>query len=277
MSELFRVLIVDDDQVDRMAVLRALRSAGVELESEEAQSVGEALTALERAEFDCVFLDYQLPGGDGLRVLREARERGITTPVVMLTGQSDDRVAVSLMKAGASDYLNKDMVTAERLEQTLRHVVRVHRAELAADLAEERLRASEQRFRSLVEATSEAVWTTSPSGDLGESPTWGRLTGQTSEQMAGTGGSTRSIPRTVNRPLRRGVRRCGTALRTRWSIACGEPTASTSSWLPAEFLSGMGPATSSSGWARTPTSRGASRRSWIARPPWLPGTGSTRR
>jgi PAS domain S-box-containing protein len=188
MSEHFRILVVDDDQVDRMAVLRGLRSAGVSMEAREATSVDAARAALEEDEFDCVFLDYQLPGGDGLRVLREVRERGITTPVVMLTGQSDDRVAVSLMKAGASDYLSKDGATPERLEQTLRHVVRVHRAELAARQAEDRLRTSEQRFRSLVEATSEAVWTTSADGlMMRESATWAALTGQTLEEMTGIG------------------------------------------------------------------------------------------
>jgi PAS domain S-box-containing protein len=188
MSERFRVLVVDDDRVDRMAVLRALRAAGLELEAEEAGSVADARAALENRAFDCVFLDYQLPGGDGLRVLREARERGVTTPVVMLTGQGDDRVAVSLMKAGATDYMTKDAITSERLGQTLRHVVRVHRAELAARQAEERLRVSEQRFRSLVVATSDAVWTTTADGSMrDESPTWTNLTGQTGGEMVGTG------------------------------------------------------------------------------------------
>ncbi|CAN5788037.1 hypothetical protein BH23GEM6_BH23GEM6_01150 [soil metagenome] len=188
MNDHFRVLVVDDDRVDRMAVVRALRSAGVEMEAEEAGSVQEARDLLFSGPFDCVFLDYQLPGGDGLRVVREAREQGISTPIVMLTGQSDDRVAVDLMKAGATDYLTKDSITPERLEQTLRQVVRTHRAEVLVREAEDRVRTSEQRFRSLVVATSQAVWTTDASGSMeAESPTWREFTGQTAEEMKGSG------------------------------------------------------------------------------------------
>jgi PAS domain S-box-containing protein len=184
MSESLRILLVDDDRVDRMAVLRALRRAGVQFEAREAEDVADARTALEEAEFDCIFLDYQLPGGDGLRVLREARQRGVDTPIVMLTGQGDDRVAVELMKAGASDYLTKDAISPERLEQSLRGVVRLHQAQLLTRKAEERLRASEQRFRSLVEATSQAVWRTSAEGEFEEAPTgWMAMTGQTPEEV----------------------------------------------------------------------------------------------
>ena len=188
MSDRFRILVVDDDRVDRAIVLRGLRSAGLQVEAVEAEDVAGARSALEDGRFDCVFLDYQLPGGDGLRVLRDARERGVTTPVVMLTGQSDDRVAVELMKAGATDYLSKDEITPERLEQSLRSAIRVYQAESAARNAELRLRESEQRFRSLVEATSQAVWTTNREGRIeADSPTWRAMTGQSLDEMLGSG------------------------------------------------------------------------------------------
>jgi PAS domain S-box-containing protein len=188
MNDHIRVLIVDDDRVDRMAVIRALRAAGMSLDATEVGDVEAAQEALSTGVFDCVFLDYQLPGGDGLRVLREARDSGLTTPIVMLTGQSDDRVAVSLMKAGATDYLSKDGLSPERLEQTVRQVIRVHSAEVVAREAEARLKSSEQRFRSLVDATSQAVWTASADGAMmTDSETWRRLTGQTHQQMRGSG------------------------------------------------------------------------------------------
>jgi PAS domain S-box-containing protein len=188
MNDHIRVLVVDDDRVDRMAVIRALRSAGMSLDVTEAGDVKAAQDALSTGVFDCVFLDYQLPGGDGLRVLREARDLGLTTPIVMLTGQSDDRVAVKLMKAGATDYLSKDGLSPERLERTVRQAMRVHSAEVVARQAEARLRSSEQRFRSLVDATSQAVWTATADGGLmTESESWHELTGQTHEQMRGTG------------------------------------------------------------------------------------------
>jgi PAS domain S-box-containing protein len=153
LSEQLRILVVDDDVVDRMIVRRALRSAGVAAEITEAESVPSALQALRTEKFDCVFLDFQIPGGDGLKVLTEARAEGIDTPIIVLTGQGDDEVAALLMKSGASDYLTKASVNAERLEQRLRSAIRVHQAESQAAESERARRAIESRFRVLHETS----------------------------------------------------------------------------------------------------------------------------
>lgn len=131
-----RLLLVDDDAVDRRAVRRALRAAGVEASFEEADDYASAVAALTETAFDGVFLDFRLPGGDGLQVLREVRAAGVRTPIVMLTGQGDEQLAVELMKAGASDYLAKSTLSPEPLAQSLRHVLRVHRAETQTRHAE---------------------------------------------------------------------------------------------------------------------------------------------
>ncbi len=188
MEDLLRILIVDDDEVDRMSVRRALRAAGVRAEVHEAEDVATALRALGEETLDCVFLDYNLPGGDGLRVLRSAREAGMDTPVVMLTGHEDTQTAVELMKAGASDYLSKNTLTPERLERSLRTAVRLHRAERQARGAEDALRLSEERYRSLVAASAQAVWTVGPDGLVEDDlPGWRAFTGQTPEEVRGWG------------------------------------------------------------------------------------------
>lgn len=155
-SEQYRVLIVDDDEVDRIAVRRALKAGGVVAEVREATDAASATAALVQESFDCAFLDYRLPGGDGLQVLDDARAAGAGTPVIVLTGQGDEQIAVELMKAGASDYLNKANLLPERLAQSLRSAVRVYHAEREAQRAQEALRESEARFR--------AVHETSPDG-----------------------------------------------------------------------------------------------------------------
>ena len=154
----YRVLVVDDDEVDRMSVRRALRAAGVEAGVEEAVDAPGGLAAIRQGGWDCIFLDYQLPGGDGLGVLRTARAEGIDTPVVMLTGRGDPDTAVELMKSGAADYVTKGAFTPERLAQALRHAVRVHQAERQAREAQTALRVSEERYRLVMRATNDVIW-----------------------------------------------------------------------------------------------------------------------
>jgi signal transduction histidine kinase/FixJ family two-component response regulator len=151
-SEQLALLLVEDDTVDRMAVRRTLRAAGLDVALTEVSDHAEALLALREREFDCILLDYRLPDSDGLAVLRDLRERGITAPVVMLTGQGDEQLAVEIMKAGALDYLTKGSLTPEYLAQSVRNAVRVHRAERAATRA---LSDSIARLRLLAEASQQ--------------------------------------------------------------------------------------------------------------------------
>ena len=127
------ILLVDDVEVDRLAVARALRSAGLEATLQEAGSVAAAVTALGASAFDCVLLDYQLPGGDGLDVLRTLKEDDTGTPVIVLTGHGDEQTAVEFMKAGAADYLPKSSLSADRLAQSLRYATERRQLEQERD------------------------------------------------------------------------------------------------------------------------------------------------
>ncbi|HEX8358720.1 MAG TPA: response regulator [Longimicrobium sp.] len=118
-----RILVLDDDQVDRMALRRALARTGVALTIREAEAVLPALGLLATEGFDCVFLDYNLPDGDGLTFLLGMRAAGIEVPVVMLTGQQDERIAARLTESGAADYIAKGDLTPARLAESLRRAL----------------------------------------------------------------------------------------------------------------------------------------------------------
>ena len=117
------VLVVDDDEDIRVSLDRGLRLSGFAVRTA-ADGEG-ALRAVETAAPDCIVLDVGLPGADGIRVVSALRERGLTTPVCMLSARStvDDRVAG--LAAGADDYLVKPFALTElvaRLRALLRRV-----------------------------------------------------------------------------------------------------------------------------------------------------------
>jgi C4-dicarboxylate-specific signal transduction histidine kinase len=109
MSRPTRILLIDDDQVDRMACRRAFATEPGTIEFQETDSGREGLRLARAERFDCILLDYRLPDLDGLEVLAElAKSKGVTSPVVMLTGANDIGVAVEAMRRGVQDYLLKD-------------------------------------------------------------------------------------------------------------------------------------------------------------------------
>jgi DNA-binding response OmpR family regulator len=108
-----RVLIVEDERKISAYVKRGLEEQGYVVEV--AYTGREALDWIDAAPFDLIVLDILLPELDGLTVCRELRERGIRTPVLMLTARDaiDDRVAG--LDAGADDYLVKPFALKELL------------------------------------------------------------------------------------------------------------------------------------------------------------------
>jgi len=155
-----KILLVEDDEVDRMAIRRALKK-GVEGEITLvfAENCASTIEHLETdPDIECVFLDYRLPDGDGLSLIQDIREKYSKLPLVVLTGQGDHQVAVDLMKAGAIDYLSKNEISPENLSQSLHRAIRVYRAEKEAEAANRRLRESEERYRLVLEGSNEGIW-----------------------------------------------------------------------------------------------------------------------
>lgn len=158
MEEIIKILVVEDDEVDRMAVRRALNTAGIPVEMAVAVDGKSAIATLNQQSFECVLLDYRLPDGDGLALVQEIRGAGSKVPLIVLTGQGDEQLAVELMKSGASDYLPKSKVSPETLSRSVRNAVRIYRAETEATRATTRLRESEERYRLVLEGSNDGIW-----------------------------------------------------------------------------------------------------------------------
>ena len=108
-----KVLIAEDDPSVRKAVQRVL-----ELEKYDVTAVNDGQAALEelgKSRFDLAVLDVMMPFADGLTVCREARHRGIQTPILLLTARVEIGDRVAGLDAGADDYLVKPFVVDELL------------------------------------------------------------------------------------------------------------------------------------------------------------------
>jgi two-component system, OmpR family, response regulator MprA len=107
------ILVVDDDAPIRRMLERTLAAERYAVEV--AADGGDALVAIERATPDLVVLDVAMPGIDGLAVCRRLRQKGLATPVLLLTARDDVSDRVAGLDAGADDYLVKPFATAELL------------------------------------------------------------------------------------------------------------------------------------------------------------------
>ena len=183
-----RILVVEDDELDRRAVRRCLQQCGIPVTVEYASSAEETLQGIASVGYDCVLLDYYIPGVRGLALFQKIRQVAANMPVVIFTGRGDEDIAVELMKAGAADYLPKASLTAERLASSLRHIIELSAIAEARRSAHEELRAQEARFRTLVNAIPQLAWMTDRTGArYWFNDRWYDYTGTSFEEVRGWG------------------------------------------------------------------------------------------
>jgi signal transduction histidine kinase len=147
-SQRLKLLIVDDDEVDRMALRRALQAGGVHADIDDDTSAAGVVERLRTSRYDCVIVDFGLPGEDGLSLVRRIRASHDRTPILAVTGHEEE-VGAQLVAAGASDYLSKGDISPARLASRLRFAIRIGQAEEQARAALDDL----GRERRLLEAT----------------------------------------------------------------------------------------------------------------------------
>jgi two-component system nitrogen regulation response regulator NtrX len=120
------LLIVDDDANTLASLARAFRLAGHE--ATVCDNVARAMDLVKSQPFDLIFSDVVMPGKDGLALLEDFRTLGVTTPVVMISGQASIDMAVRATRLGAIDFLEKPLST-DKLLLTVENVLKIKRLE----------------------------------------------------------------------------------------------------------------------------------------------------
>ena len=121
-----QLLLVDDDVSTLGSLSRAFRMAGHDVTV--ADSAARALDLIRSERFDCILSDVVMPVKDGITLLADIRALGVTTPVVMISGQATVDMAVRATKLGALDFLEKPLST-EKLLLTVENALRLARLE----------------------------------------------------------------------------------------------------------------------------------------------------
>jgi PAS domain S-box-containing protein len=156
-----RILVVDDDP-EVSSTFRKFLETRFEASVEVAERVSDAKHTLENNLFDVVVLDYKLPDGDGLELLKEITSQRDHPAVVFVTGEGGEQVASESMKRHASGYVMKD----ERLLEALPEAVGSAVSEVSLRRAQEALLRSEETERALLNATSESLMLLDSEGDI---------------------------------------------------------------------------------------------------------------
>jgi len=144
MADPIHIALIDDDP----AVLDSLRLyfARQELNTSCFNASEEFLAAVDRSEqFDCVVSDVRMPGMSGLDLVRHLKARGFIWPIILITGHGDIDMAVSAIKIGAFDFIEKPF-DETRLLASIRNAVEQKRQHMSDAIELEQL---QSRFNSL--------------------------------------------------------------------------------------------------------------------------------
>ncbi|MCG8321973.1 MAG: response regulator [Cytophagales bacterium] len=158
MSEIIKILLIEDEPFDKKNFARSIKNSGLNANLSIESNAEDGLRNLLQNKYDIIFLDYKLPGEDGLELLKKIRQKGITEPVIIITSQEDEALAMSMVKAGADDYIPKSLVTVDGLVQIIRSALRYHKLSGEKQKAQDNLEILEINLKSIIESSSVIIF-----------------------------------------------------------------------------------------------------------------------
>lgn len=117
------ILLVEDNPDHALILEERLRETNLSHQLTHAATVAEALFHLEQAAFDVILLDLALPDSVGVETVKSIYQRAEDTPIVVMTGNVNDQVAVAAVEAGAQDILTKAESEGRAIVRCIRHAI----------------------------------------------------------------------------------------------------------------------------------------------------------
>ncbi len=160
-EQAFRILVVDDDRTLRRTFPHVLAAPGRHFD--DSGSVAEAIARLELARYDLILLDYWLPDATGLDLLDWLAARQRDEAVIVISGEDAIDAAIGALRRGADDYVRKPYHVAQ-LQRAVDRALHKNALEKANTAMSQRLKASEQLHRYLVESSPDLIFTLDAEG-----------------------------------------------------------------------------------------------------------------
>lgn len=113
------ILIIDDDEVDCISICKQVRTS---FACSYAQTGRDALEMLKRNNYDCILLDYRLKDTTGLELMPAIKSLTLA-PIIFVTGQGSEDIAVEALKNGAKDYIIKSQINYKKLIKSINFAI----------------------------------------------------------------------------------------------------------------------------------------------------------
>ncbi len=137
MKDKLKVLYVEDNKDHQLIMERSLKQESpVKFDFHTELRGSSGISLIESNNYDLVFLDYKLPDMDGMEVLSELERKNINIPVIMVTGQGNEQLAVDAIKKGAQDYIVKSDITPSKIWGSIEYALEYSDKEQGEDWKE---------------------------------------------------------------------------------------------------------------------------------------------
>ncbi len=156
MKEQLRILIVEDREDDALLFVRELQKGDYEVMFRRVETKESLTESLEQEDWDIILSDYDLPDMNGYDALQILQNKQIDLPFIVISGKIGEDVAVTMMRAGAHDYLLKGHLS--RLGPAVKRELEEARARQKQRQTEKALQESEDQFRTLVDNIPGAMY-----------------------------------------------------------------------------------------------------------------------
>ena len=148
----YKLLLIEDNPVDTNVFQNMLKHSGVGIASFEiAESLEKGLQLVESVIPDIIFLDLALPDSTGIFTFHSIKEKASSIPIVILTGNEDERMALEALRDGAQDYLLKSEISPVLISRSI--LYSMERKSIEAELIK-----SKANNEALIENTKDSIW-----------------------------------------------------------------------------------------------------------------------